>query len=87
MAECVTLFFGNFVITNEEWVAIITVNIETVEVMFWMYSFKKRKYLWRRKIYLDKEQRARFVFLSLLTILKEFRNELIKTYSVIFPFI
>lgn len=38
------------------------------------------------KNYLDREQKARLVFLPLLTILKEFRNELIKTYCVIFPF-
>lgn len=36
------------------------------------------------KIYLDKGKKGRLVFLPLLTILKEFRNELIKTYSVIF---
>jgi len=38
------------------------------------------------KIYLDKGQKARLVFLLLLTILKKFKNEVINTYSVIFPF-
>lgn len=54
------MFFSNFLINNE---ASLTVNIGALEIIFWMYSLRKRKQSWRReKIILAKSKKQDLSF-------------------------